>query len=88
MAIRHSLTLKNLPSVELGNTDLSIVVKDDGGTVGHLLISRGAIEWRPRNHSVHRRLGWKRFDSVMEEKGRPVKRATNPRGRRKPKPAS
>jgi len=37
--------------------------------LGHLLISRGGIEWRPRGGKYERRMGWERFAEVMMEAG-------------------
>jgi hypothetical protein len=39
--------------------------------LGHLLVSRGGIEWRPRGGQV-RRMRWERFAEEME--GLPIRR--------------
>lgn len=35
--------------------------------LGHLLISRGGLEWRPRSGKYNRRMTWERFARWMEE---------------------
>ena len=35
--------------------------------LGHLLISRGGLEWRPRGGKYHRKLNWERFAQYMTE---------------------
>ena len=37
--------------------------------LGELRISRGTIDWVPRNHAQAYRLEWERFDEVMRENG-------------------
>jgi hypothetical protein len=34
--------------------------------LGHLLISRGGIEWRPRGGKKHRSMSWEQFAELME----------------------
>ena len=37
--------------------------------LGHLLISRGGLEWRPRSGKYHRKMNWERFAREMEANG-------------------
>jgi hypothetical protein len=46
--------------------------EQDGRRFGTLLVSKGAIEWRPTNKVYKRRLRWGKFDEVMRASGRPV----------------
>jgi hypothetical protein len=67
----------NLPRRELGREDIEFIVtltgKDgDGKRFGTLLVSKGAIEWRPTNKVYRRKLNWTRFDQLMRESGRRV----------------
>jgi len=39
---------------------------------GTLLVSKGAVEWRPANKVYKRRLRWEQFDQLMQESGRRV----------------
>ena len=34
--------------------------------LGHLLISRGGLEWRPRAGKYHREMTWEQFAEMME----------------------
>ena len=36
--------------------------------LGHLLISRGGLEWRPRGGKYHRSMTWEQFAQEMESK--------------------
>jgi len=54
--------------------DLEIVVKQNGGKLGTLLISKGNVEWLPRGSYVNkRRLSWGQFAELLQSQGRPVK---------------
>ena len=67
----------NLPRRELGREDIEFIVMriDDSGDAkrfGTLLVSKGAVEWRPTNKVYRRKLNWARFDQAMRESGRKV----------------
>ena len=59
-----------LPDRKLGNTDIQFLVKRDGVVVGRLLVSKGAVVWRSKHKRRGKKLGWRRFDKLMEETGR------------------
>ncbi len=40
--------------------------KRNSDLLGHLLISRGGLEWRPRGGKYHRKMSWERFAEYME----------------------
>ena len=48
------------------------MVEQDGKRFGTLLVSKGAIEWRPTNRSIAGKLNGTRFDQLMRESGSPV----------------
>src|SRR5687768_864064 len=62
----------NLPKRELGREDIEFVIEQDGKRFGTLLVSKGAVEWRPTNKVYRRKLNWTRFDQAMRESGRKV----------------
>ena len=62
----------NLPKRELGREDIEFIVEQDGKRFGTLLVSKGAVEWRPTNKVYRRKLNWTRFDQAMRESGRRV----------------
>lgn len=41
--------------------------KRSSDLLGHLLVSRGGLEWRPRGGKYHRKMNWERFARMMEE---------------------
>jgi hypothetical protein len=65
----HRITTR-VPSHEIANADLSVKVRSDDQLLGELLISRGSVDWRPRNRHRVFRLRWEQFDSLMQERGR------------------
>lgn len=66
----HEVRVK-IDTAVVGNKDLEIVVKTDGGRLGTLLISKGNVEWLPKGNSVNKkRLSWARFAEFMEEHGK------------------
>jgi hypothetical protein len=67
----HTVTF-NVPRRTLGREDIEFVVEKDGVRFGTLLVSKGAVEWRPANKVYRRRLRWGRFDQLMREAGRRV----------------
>lgn len=40
--------------------------KSSSDLLGHLLVSRGGIEWRPRAGKFHRKMTWEQFAASME----------------------
>jgi len=62
----------DLPKRELGREDIEFIVEQDGKRFGTLLVSKGAVEWRPTNKVYRRKLNWTRFDQAMRESGRRV----------------
>jgi hypothetical protein len=65
----------SLPKAEVLHTDLEFRVRRNGEAFGRLLISKGAVVWRPKKKSWRgRKLSWGDFDSFMHEYGRPEHR--------------
>jgi hypothetical protein len=56
--------------MKLVTRDLRIVVSDSHGKVGELAISKGPVDWWPRDAKNSYRLPWTRFDAVMQNNGR------------------
>lgn len=67
----HKVTF-NLPTRELGRGDIVLVVKKDNRRFGTLLVSKGAVEWRPTNKQYRRKISWNKFDQLMRESGNRV----------------
>jgi hypothetical protein len=63
----HEIEMQQTVRV-VGNADVSFVVHADGDKLGELRVSRGTIDWWPRNSkSRHTSLTWERFAKVMED---------------------
>jgi hypothetical protein len=58
-----------LPRRELGRTDAIFDVKADGVTFGALHVSRGAVVWFPSGTTYGYKLGWAKFDELMQGNG-------------------
>jgi hypothetical protein len=42
--------------------------KRSSDLLGHLLISKGGLEWRPRGGKYNRKMNWEQFAEIMEFK--------------------
>jgi hypothetical protein len=67
----HKVTF-DLPRRELGREDIVFVVHKNDRRFGTLLISKGAVEWRPTNKVYRRKISWDKFDQLMREIGNRV----------------
>jgi hypothetical protein len=74
---QHRVTF-TLPEAELGNADIQLKVKRGGSVLGTLLVSKGAIVWRPKwqpgRGSGGKKMRWGVFDEFMREHGKPERR--------------
>jgi hypothetical protein len=62
---KHSVKL-NLPSTEIGSSDVIIDVTQDGGKLGTLKISKGGLDWTPRYAKIIS-LNWTQFDKLLQD---------------------
>ena len=69
---QHDVTF-TIPERSLGRSDLEFRVKKDSEVVGRLRVSKGAIEWVPRNQTLGYRMTWAQFDKVFQTEGKPVR---------------
>ena len=51
---------------------LRVIVEKDDRRFGTLLVSKGAVEWRPTNKVYRRKISWDKFDQLMREIGNRV----------------
>lgn len=69
----HEVRVK-IDTAVVAHKDFEVLVKNNHGKLGTLLISKGNLEWLPKGHSVNkRRLSWMEFAQVMESQGKAVK---------------
>ncbi|KAA0233571.1 MAG: hypothetical protein EDR02_13100 [Actinobacteria bacterium] len=59
----------SVPEHEIVNTDVVVAVFSDEEKLGEVRISRGTIDWVPRNHTHAFRIGWEAFDALMRDHG-------------------
>ena len=67
----HKVTF-DVPRRDLGREDIVFVVHKDDKRFGTLLISKGAVEWRPTNKVYRRKISWDKFDQLMRQSGNRV----------------
>lgn len=63
----------DVPNVPIGKKDVVFLIYKGrgkrGGKIGELRVSQGAIVWRGKYDLKGRKLGWARFDDLMQEHG-------------------
>ena len=62
----HNVYL-NLPSREIGNTDVVVSIFSDEEKFGTITISKGAIEWYPANAKKPYKMDWDQFDKIIKK---------------------
>ena len=62
---KHNVSF-TLPIRKLGKEDIEFYVRADGAIFGKLAVSNGSIVWFPRSSRRGRKIGWKRFDELMQ----------------------
>ena len=55
----------SVPLRPLEHADIKFEVSDPDGLVGRLLVSRGAIEWKPYAKKTKRKFTWRKFDEFL-----------------------
>ena len=66
---QHAITLQ-APEIEVGNSDFVFSVWVDDSKIGELHISKGNVEWKPKNNSTTiYKLSWTDFAALMIESG-------------------
>jgi len=63
---KHDVSF-DVPERRLGKTDVNFYIRADGEVLGKLSISNGSIVWFPKLARKGRKMGWKRFDEMMQE---------------------
>ena len=66
---QHDVTF-TIPERRLGKADLEFEVRRNGEMVGRLKVSNGTIVWVPKNAQYGYKLGWVKFDELMQERGK------------------
>lgn len=63
---KHDVSF-NIPQRALGKADVEFLVKRDGAVLGALAVSNGSIVWFPKGTTYGLKVGWKKFDDMMQE---------------------
>ena len=70
----NDVKVKINASVQVKHKDFEVIVRNDEGKIGTLLISKGNIKWLPKGNSINKkRMSWVKFAEFMEDYGRAVK---------------
>lgn len=56
-----------IPARALGRADAMFLVKRDGAVLGTMTVSNGSVVWFPKGRSYGCKVGWRRFDELMQE---------------------
>ena len=57
----------SIPQRRLGKADVEFIVKRDGSVLGTLAVSNGSVVWFPKGTTYGLKVGWKKFDEMMQE---------------------
>ncbi|HEU5290212.1 MAG TPA: hypothetical protein VFU05_06170 [Cyclobacteriaceae bacterium] len=64
----------SIPERELGKADIEFKIKKGGQKFGTLKVSKGSIVWFPKDTSYGHKLGWNKFDEIMQSQKKREKR--------------
>ena len=72
---KHQLFVDlDLTGVEVMKKDVVFKIYQEGEKFGELRLSQGSVVWRGRGDKIGRKIGWNRFNRVMQEEGRRAER--------------
>lgn len=63
---KHDVSF-NIPQRSLGKADVEFLVKRDNTVLGTLAVSNGSIVWFPKGTTYGLKVGWKKFNEMMQE---------------------
>jgi hypothetical protein len=66
----HEVTIREVPSLTIGNSDIVFDVRLGQEKLGSLCVSRGHVVWRPVNHTFGYWLSWTDFGKALEANGK------------------
>ena len=64
----------DVPKRPLGRADIEFTVKADGAVLGTLTVSNGSLVWFPKGTTKGCKMGWSKFDRLMQEEATKVER--------------
>ncbi len=63
----HEISI-SIPPKMVQNVDVVFEVYSDGEKLGELHVSKGTIDWHPRNLRRIASLSWEQFDRIMRDR--------------------
>ena len=70
---KHDVTV-DMPPRPLKRQDVTFKVKRDGATLGTLKVSNGSVVWFPSGTTNGYKMGWAKFDGIMQGNATRVER--------------
>lgn len=64
----------SVPERELGKADIEFKIRKSGQKFGTLKISKGSIVWIPKDMTYGYKMGWDKFDEIMQNQKKREKR--------------
>lgn len=64
---KHSVTLKQMPELQVLHKDMVVEIKSDGRVLGKATLSKGGLGWKSKWMHVERHLSWEKLDKVIRE---------------------
>lgn len=64
--MKHEVSF-DLPTRDLGKSDVHFKVKVDGSVLGKLEVSKGALVWYPKDKTYGHKIRWSKFDEEMKK---------------------
>ncbi len=72
---RHKLLVDiDVRKMEVRKKDIVFTVKQNDVKFGELRLLQGAVVWRGSHDQIGRKMGWTRFDQMMQEEVRRAER--------------
>lgn len=62
---KHNVHI-NIPWREIGKTDVEFKILKDDELFGKIKISKGALEWYPKNAKNPYKISWSNFDKLIQ----------------------
>jgi hypothetical protein len=66
--VSHKITMQQ-PKENILHKDVVFIVRKSNKKLGELRISKGSIEWKPRNSPYSNYMSWSDFAGLMENGG-------------------
>lgn len=56
----------SLPELEMGKVDANFYIYKDGERLGRITISRGGLDYYPKNKKIPIKVSWSSFDKMLK----------------------